>query len=275
MRLRPGVTASHAIKTLQELAQDAENRRAWTGTGEEGLRHGRDQYLSWAEGAERQLRNLLTEPNLIETLHSPRYWRIHQLDRYAARPHPLIAAEIETQAALLRTVAAALESFARLAGRTGPVLVLDTNVFLQCSLFTAVDWRREFELAEVRLVVPLVVLDELDDKTFSANRRLSRRADKVMRAFDEFMDDVLNDGAAAVRPNVTLEVLRDEDDHRRRASGDTEVLDRAEFLQQVIERQVTVVTADRGMRVRGKARGLQIWPMPEHLRLPPVDENGT
>jgi predicted ribonuclease YlaK len=88
----------------------------------------------------------------------------------------------------------------------------------------------------VRLVVPLLVLDELDDKTFSANNRLSKRADKVLREFDRFMDQVVESGTAEIRPTVTLEVLLDEDDHRRRTNADTELLDRAEFLYQIRRR---------------------------------------
>lgn len=275
VRLRPEITASRAISTLRQLAQDAENKHSWVGSGEEGVRLGRDQYLSWAESAEPQLRNLLAEPNLIETLHSDRYWRIRELNGRTPRPHALVGAEIDTQVAALRATADRLESFARLAGRAGTVLVLDTNVFLQCKLFTTLDWLAELEASVVRLVVPLLVLDELDDKTFSANKRLNKRADKVLRAFDRFMDDMADNNAAEITPGVTLEVLLDEDDHLRRANSDTELLDRAEFLHQVIERPVTIVTTDRGMRVRGKARGLQVRAMPDHLRLPPGGDDDT
>ena len=57
-------------------------------------------------------------------------------------------------------------------------------------------------------------------------------------------------------------MLRDDPGHRRRGNNDTELLDRAEFLAQVIERQVTIVTSDYGMRVRGKARELPVRVLP-------------
>jgi hypothetical protein len=44
-------------------------------------------------------------------------------------------------------------------------LVLDTNVFMQCELFTRIDWRKEHGRDQIRLVVPMIVLDEIDDKT--------------------------------------------------------------------------------------------------------------
>jgi hypothetical protein len=50
---------------------------------------------------------------------------------------------------------------------------------MHCILFTDINWLKEFDADAVRLVLPLLVLDELDDKTFSAHARLSKRASKV------------------------------------------------------------------------------------------------
>jgi hypothetical protein len=60
------------------------------------------------------------------------------------------------------------------------------------------------------------------------------------------MERVVEAGAAEIVSAVTLEVLRDDQDHRRRGNNDTELLDRAEFLLQVIERSYwTIITATR------------------------------
>lgn len=187
------------------------------------------------------------------------------------RPHPLISAEVTAQAAILKDTVQQLKQFARLKGTPGKILLLDTNSFMHCTLFTAVDWLVEFNAVMVRLIVPLLVLDELDDKTFSGNNRLAKRADKVLREFDKFIDDIVLTSFAMISDGVSLEVLVDEDDHRRRANHDTELLDRAEFLSQVTEVPITVVTTDRGMRIRGQARGLAVQQMPDHLRLPLAD----
>src|SRR6266540_581429 len=90
MRLRHGVTAAHAIKTLRDLAMSLETARAAV-VGSDGLRRSRDQYLSWVDNAENQLRNLFAEVDLLDSLHSERYWRIHNLDHYSARPTGLRA----------------------------------------------------------------------------------------------------------------------------------------------------------------------------------------
>ncbi|MDG4834143.1 PIN domain-containing protein [Solwaraspora sp. WMMD1047] len=267
MRLRHGVTGARAIKTLRELTISLETARSAV-IASDGTRYSRDQYLNWADSAENQLRNLFAETDLLNSLHSERYWRIHNLDDYSARPAALLIAEIDLQLGLLLGTVGRLEGNRKLAQLPGDVLVLDTNTFMHCTLFTTIDWLKEFDAEAVRLVLPLLVLDELDDKTFSAHARLSKRASKVLRTLDPFMDRVVESGAVEIAPGVTLEVLRDDEDHRRRGNNDTELLDRAEFLLQVIERPVTLVTTDYGMRVRSKARNLRVRVMPERLRLP-------
>ncbi len=80
-----------------------------------------------------------------------------------------------------------------------------------------------------------------------------------------------------IRPGaswMTLEILPDPPRHRRQADEDTEILDRAEFLAQVTGMAVICVTADAGMRVRGRVRELlavrsnvRMVAMPPDLRL--------
>jgi hypothetical protein len=53
-----------------------------------------------------------------------------------------------------------------------------------------------------------------------AHNRLAKRAPKVLRLLDPFME-VAASGLAEVGPGVTLEVLLDDEDHRRRAKTTT------------------------------------------------------
>lgn len=187
MRLRHGVTAAYAIRVLCELAMSVETARAAVVAGD-GIRYRRDQYLSWADDAETRLRNVFAEQDLIASLHSERYWRIHNRQEYSARPTALLLAEIDLQLGLLLGSVERLESYRQLAERPGEILVLDTNTFMHCMLITDIRWCREFNVEAARLILPLLVLDELDDKTFSAHARLSKRASKVLRTLEPFMD---------------------------------------------------------------------------------------
>jgi hypothetical protein len=51
-------------------------------------------------------------------------------------------------------------------------------------------------------------------------------------------------------------------------------LDRAQFLGQVFNREVVVVTGDRGMRVRGQACKLTVHTLADKYRLP-LDDDDT
>jgi len=104
----------------------------------------------------------------------------------------------------------------------------------------------------------------------------------VQRTLEVFLDDPLPGKPREIRPGVswmTLEILPDPQRHRRHADEDTEILDRAEFLTQVTGSTVTCVTADTGMRVRGRVRELlaarsnvRMVAMPPDLRVPLRDE---
>lgn len=266
MRLRPGVTATRALENLRNLDTDLGN-----------VLPNRipDSYLEWVERAEVQLRNLFADDVLADGLLSPRYFHIRQLipNSIQARPWPLVDAERALQKSRLDQAVAELKVGAALASRPGDALVLDTHVFMHYKLFKDVDWLGEFKLDQARLIVPLIVLDELDDKTFSPNKRLAKRADKVLHIFDDFLEALASGQAAEIRKGVTLEVLVDEISHQRRTNSDSEIIDRAQFLHQVIEKPVTMVTGDRGLRVRSHSRSIPVVMMPIHLRLYLDDES--
>lgn len=272
MRLRHEVTARQAVEILRDLARlvknEASNLAATTeGQTNRGVRHARDSYLVWADGAERRLRELFSDSDIIGLLHSDRYWRIHALDRYSARPMAVIGAEIEAQQALLTEAADRFDEYTRLSHQPGKALVLDTNVFLHYQLITDIDWRKGFQVDAARLFIPAQVLHELDEKTFSGKRRLAKRADKVLRVLAKFMDGLAGDSVVEIKSGVTLELLSDYSDHRSRTNVDAEILDRAQFLQQVIERPVTLVTSDINMGVGARLRGLQTQTPGEEFRL--------
>lgn len=260
MRLRPGVTALRVLESLRSLDTELGNILPSEIP---------DSYLKWVENAEVQLRNLFADDTLADGLLSQRYFHIRQLipNSVQARRWPLVDAERALQKSRLDQTVSELKTYAALAERPGHPLVLDTHVFLHYTLFHDVDWVKEFECEHARLIVPLIVLDELDDKTFSHNKRLARRADKVLRAFDGFLETMAADGVSEVRKGVTVEILGDDVSHQRRTNSDSEIIDRAQFFHQVIEKPVTMVTGDRGLRVRSKARSIQVVMMPAHLRL--------
>jgi predicted ribonuclease YlaK len=96
------------------------------------------------------------------------------------------------------------------------------------------------KLGEIRIVLPMVILDELDKVKYMKGDRADRAA-SVAKVLDGFLPDMERQGYAEVRKGVTIEIVT-----------------------QATQLPVTVVTNDRGMRVRAHARGLTVWPEPDH-----------
>jgi hypothetical protein len=265
MQLREGITADQAIRALDQLVMDVENLRGMGGVPVDVTRDG---YLGWVAQAERQLRNLLVDPDAAVMLrHTPRYALVRQLETWSPRPAELIDSEIEAQAARLRELSAQLRSLKALADRPGTMVMPDTHVWLHYQRFDQIDWREIVGVERVRLVLPMRILEELDQKTYGRRADLRRRAEKVLAALDLVLDRAA-EGPAAVGPGVTLEVLPDSLAGGGQLSQDAEILGAGRSLQQAAARPVTVVTGDRSMRVRAKGYGLAVCAMPERFKKP-------
>jgi rRNA-processing protein FCF1 len=259
MLLRNGVSLGQAIRSVQQLAEDCERIKA-------DLRSGGDPwrtYLEWSVRCEQQFRTLFPDPALIEGLHTDRYWQIWTPGAHWGK---LIDAEIDAQVVRLNTLVGSLRGHLVLRERPGHLAVLDTNVLLHYQRIDQVDWGKVVRESPVRLVVPHVVLDELDDKRYLGSDKIREKARSAVVPFDERREQLEGQGYAKLpRGDATVEYLVDEEDHTRRDNPDEEIIDRARFLQQVTARKVTVITADRGMRARAVSRGLQVAEMPATL----------
>ena len=259
MRLRNNVTISSALKSLEELSLQASN----IVTDQIP-----DSYLIWVENAEIQLRNLFMDGFLADDLISQRYFYIRQIVPRSGQPRPwqLVQAERDLQKNRIDQVISNIKNLNKLKEVEGTPLILDTHVFLHFNSFKTIDWLKEFGLESARLIIPLVVLDQLDDKTFSPNRKLAKRADKVLRDLDEY---IVNADASRtqIQSKVTLEVLVDDLSHRRKSNEDSIIIEQATFLNQILDKKVILVTGDRGMRVRSYPQGIELKFLPNALRL--------
>jgi hypothetical protein len=296
MRLRPEIRLTDATKSLEELVREFD-----TDLRNVHLPSSRDRYFKLVDQAERALRSVFADGELASALHSERYWHIRRY--WDSRPTAYIGTEDEKQwkerdsqivslmegelrgqLERLQTALAHLKLFMPLVYPSPSLLVLDTNVFVHFDPFREeIDQAKWCEVvqmpkgAEFRLIVPVVVLDELDRRAHSGDRNVNRRARAALSHLDPFVDDLLTTEPKVIRPGacwMTVEILPDAPSHQRQADADTELLDRAEFLFQITGQKVRLVTADRGMRVRGTVldqlhtRGVvRMVAMPEALRV--------
>lgn len=172
-----------------------------------------------------------------------------------------------------------MRTLRRLAGRPGRICVLDTNALLHYTRFDQLPWPERIGQPAVRLIVPLAVIDELDNKKYARREEFQQRARELLALIDRY-ETAAPDAYAPLRQGVTFEVLPDEPGHFRAASTDQEILERCEFLAQVTGSPVTLVTGDSGVRINARARDIEVVKLGEQdllprLRTPPAARSDT
>jgi predicted ribonuclease YlaK len=153
--------------------------------------------------------------------------------------------------------------------------VVDTSVFIHHP-----DKIRDIPYAEllsvgfeeVRLVVPRVVVDELDRLKESGNQQSRWRAAHSLGVLDELLlsprsraairkaDDFSAVTAAGGMPRdrVTIEVLFDDAHHIRLDDNDDEIIDRALALQAYARIPIRLLTMDTSMALRARILDLRV-----------------
>jgi hypothetical protein len=217
-------------------------------------------------------------------LHTPHYWHIRNPNNELQKAD-LVAHELRIHKERLQETLDHLQLFEPMArGSLRMPVVLDTNVLVNFDpLSDRITYERWLEItghrwpAEFQVVIPILVIDEIDRFAHTGDRKLNLKARKALSGLDRFVGALQHRRALPVRDDagwMTVEVLPDAPGHLRQADNDIELLDRAQFLHQITDLWVTLVTADRGMRIRGMVR--QILPagsrvnvvaMPEDLRV--------
>lgn len=263
MNLPPEGAAGVVADLLRLLA----NTRSALGTTGEPWQGQRDAYVRWVEDAERRLRGLSDDEPTV-ALHTDRYWKIRELTVASVRPAGLVHAEIDAQHARLSAVAARLPASPTDPGGevgSGVRAVFDTNVHLHFPRFDQHDWAGELG-GPVVVVVPLVVLEELDRRKNQGTPVLSDRAAGVTRKIEDLVDEP----GGRVHDRLSVVLALETDGHVRRETVDAEIVAVAADLAGEPGPRVVVVTDDAGLRAQARARGLQVH-RPQAERLPSTD----
>jgi PIN domain len=152
---------------------------------------------------------------VADVVDSRLYWEIHRLTSESQRPWDLFRRQAETQAAYLARLAEKLTAHKKFAAQPGHIVVPDTLAFTHAHPFEQFNWPIELDLRpDVRLVVPILVVEELD-KVKSFDRGQDRH--RARQALKELADRLGSDPQrpARVRDHVTVEILIDDDWHER------------------------------------------------------------
>lgn len=237
-------------------------------------------YLNWVNTTQAHLRTVFSDTELEDSLLGRGYWHICQMHSAGAEKllSRLIGEELEFQVGhanitgdrhgRLGDAAARLRALTVHAARPGRICVPDTNALLHYTRFDRLPWADRMAVPLVRLVIPLVVVAEMDGKKYARREEFQQRAREMLTLIDGYVTDSAPDGYSQVRGGVTVEVLPDEQGHLRLASNDQEILERCEFLGQVTGKPVTLITGDTTMRISAQAIGISIFKLGDEDMLP-------
>jgi hypothetical protein len=225
-----------------------------------------NSYLIWEEKAEQRLLAIYEDFAISRRLQSDRYWQIRAISLDTSRPMPLISAEIKIQARYLEELLAQLRHYISLL--TLPldqwIIVPDTNVYIHGKLFHEVEWNKEMGVSRASLMMPLVVLDELD-RIKDRDLQFGKRARSVLRTLDALTSGKDWLIPIQLRQNVWLQLLDEPSGHQRQQGQDDEIVRQARYFAQLNENRLILLTRDRGMRLRAQASGLSSKTLPERL----------
>jgi len=233
----------------------------------------REAWLRWWAGADMKLRELFAEDDLWIRL-AQTATEIRNLDLPApAHDAPILSfiiRERDIWVSRLNNAVQELSLLNNFVERMGRVAVLDTSAFHEFDRFWMADWAKVTEAdpphtsrsgLPIRLVVPLVVVEELDDQKRHPNGRVRESARDVLRHLRE-LPRVSTDAVADVLSlddRVTIEVLLDDAAHVRLPVNDAEVVDRALYLRSLFPppRRLILVSGDVSMEFRAEGAGLE------------------
>jgi hypothetical protein len=263
MRVRQWVGLEAAVQNLNEIIlQSQECKQMQFEDIERKFR----AYLKWVDDAQTTLRRVFSDNDLESALLGRGYWHICGAE---LRVHPwgrLINEELVAQVGNvgmeppeghIGSALVHLRLLGRLAQGGGPIYVTDTNALLHYTRFDQLEWRQRTGAECVRLVIPLVVVDELDAKKYARRVEFRSRAREILTVMDRLLDLAPGE-SAQIQPGVTFEVLSDEAGHVRAPAVDQEILERCAFLAQVTGQPVHLITGDSGMRLNAKSQGLTV-----------------
>lgn len=225
-------------------------------------------YVDWAFGAVQRLQPHISSHDLDRLVRTPTFWSI--VSRGAGGDGE-IHSERQAREEDLRTVLASLgafkQRFENLRGGAVAVVVDTSLVMFLADSFAAVDWRAIVSRyvhphTVIHLILPLVVVDELDNLKDRGHDKARGQARVALRLLHESTGGTPGrrgelQAEAPVSGRVTLEVLMESPERTRLPINDDEIVDVAARLRNMFGDRIITATCDTGFDFRAAAAGLK------------------
>ena len=226
-----------------------------------------DRYFRWVQDAADVLQRCVIEDDVRRFVLTDGFRLIAGASLNTATSR-LVYVEIEARRQQWTQMLSDISSWRRRWRNDQVIIVPDTNVLLQHEEpLTIVPWRALVDAAagqDVRVVLPLVVLDQLDG--LKRGNNFPEWKKRRLRLTVNWIRDnlVAHEHRAFLHPSpdlhgdTTLELLVDDLDHVRHPIADNEIVDRAQWLAELTDRPTTLLTGDAGMLARAYAVGVSV-----------------
>ena len=171
-------------------------------------------------------------------------------------------------------------------------LALDTTVYINAAKLKEIDLhdivrtnvkdaygKLRLSNDRIHILVPLIVIDELDRLKDSGKDHTRWRAGYTLAVLDDLFWSPtyrprLYERPSGFHPEVaTMEILMDPPGHRRLDDADNEIVDRLVQVQPLSARPITLLTYDTGMAMRARHVGLEVIKPARELGDEPTEES--
>lgn len=270
---RPGADRKNIRQALSGVHTSAMNLQRPYESAFEGLL----AYLEWATQAARMLRSQISGRDLDHLVFTDRYRTLLGSCGTLASTdqqrlvNGLVQLEVAERIEAFGAAADALDT--RIGGwsQREVFVVADSSFYIQNEVKLAdVDLHGMLDVPRwkfVRLLFPIVVVDELDDLKDASKKRARWRAAHTLGLLDGVLNGhtsgILHEGEHNVhdgdtRGRVNVEIVLDPPGHVRLDRPDVEIIDRTAAIQGLAGCNVRLLTCDTSQHTRGRAAGLQV-----------------
>ena len=268
----PGASRTNLLEALKHVYDGAVNARSGGGDNV----HGYNTYMRWALEAVRMLRRQIAEADLERLVLTHTFWALQAHTTPSVESvGQLVDAELDQRVSMFEEARDDLAAqIARWPRYNWEYVVPDTSFFIQHP-----QKMEQLDLSEplglrgqaVHLLVPIVVVDELDELKESKDPHVRWRARHTLHVLDEVLPDpkwggVLRSGefspvignVGIPSGEVTVEIVTDPPGHTRLPMVDDEIIDRSLVFQALAGQRVTMITYDTGQSTRARVAGLTV-----------------
>ena len=270
------IRSGFTLKTVADYLQAASSK-ALDVSNEQEIQGKVISYLRWASDQRRTLGSAISNDDMNRLITTPTYWAVLNAStgQNQAAVLDVLRRELEDQRTQLDAEAKFINGeIAKIAGRPSSIAVLDTNVLMMDhARLLELPWHAITETRDmhtVRVVIPIVVVDELDKLKRSGgdmqigDKRIPRRT--IARHALRRLNDMFNAPGSIyaidqssdqlIRRPVTFELLLDDPGHERIQLADAEIRDRTLALVPYANGTM-LVTYDLGNKFSAEAAGLK------------------